>query len=76
MDAKTQIRIRKSLARGSSQSPFFPAFTAHAVIPAFLKLFFSAFCSLQTRWIADVMIAAANMAIRMPVLAVACMVSM
>ena len=33
MDAKTQIRIRKSLARGSSQSPFFLALTAHAVIP-------------------------------------------
>ena len=51
------------------------AFTAHAVIPAFSNCFFSILQPTKAL-IADVMITAANMAIRMPVFAVACMVSM
>src|SRR5699024_773693 len=66
---------KKELGPWVKPKPFLPALTAHAVIPAFSNCFFSILQPTKAL-IADVMIAAANMAIRIPVLAVACMVSM
>src|SRR5699024_1279661 len=65
---------KKELGPWIKPKPFLPALTAHAVIPAFSNCFFNILQPTKAL-IAEVIIAAANMAIRMPVLAVACMVS-